>query len=240
MINVVSCVFILDSEENSNNKKNDIKRLRLLVNSDNELISSVYNFDDDLKKVALDKISDITGTKNIHMEQVYALGDKKYVDKKNLDIIYLGLTNIDNIKNIKDGYKLVDIMIIDGIVKIGNNVYKYKTIKNTEKSKSNYIHKVNVHNIELEKILIEILTAYKYLRSRIDNTDIIFNLLPEVFTLEDVRIVYEKIKNINVDKSNFRKKIQKYLIRNDDIIRSKGYRPATTYRFNREIEEIWL
>ena len=73
MINVVSCVFILDSEENSNNKKNDIKRLRLLVNSDNELISSVYNFDDDLKKVALDKISDITGTKNVHMEQVYIM-----------------------------------------------------------------------------------------------------------------------------------------------------------------------
>ena len=37
-INLVSCLFVLDSEKNNNIRKNDFKKLKVLVNNNNELL----------------------------------------------------------------------------------------------------------------------------------------------------------------------------------------------------------
>ena len=78
------------------------------------------------------------------------------------------------------------------------------------------------------------------MRFRIDNTDVCFKLLPESFTLEDVRNTYELIKDIKVDKSNLRNKIGKYCEKTDIIIENKGYRPTQMYKFNPNNNDIWL
>ena len=103
-----------------------------------------------------------------------------------------------------------------------------------------YYHKIKVDNIELEKKLNEMITAFKHLRTRVDNTDVCFMLLPDVFTLEDVRIVYELIMDIEVDKSNFRKKIVKFCEKVDMVVDDKGYRPSQMYKFNPDSIDIWL
>ena len=36
-INLVSCIFVLDSEKNDNIRKNDVKKLKVLVNNNNGL-----------------------------------------------------------------------------------------------------------------------------------------------------------------------------------------------------------
>ena len=47
--------------------------------------------------------------------------------------------------------------------------------------------------------------------------------MPNLFTLEDVKMVYEMIKNVQVDKSNFRKRIIKYCEKVEGKIDNKGY-----------------
>ena len=241
MINVINCVIILDSEKCDNNKKNDKKSLKLLVDLEGNLISTPYLFDVDIKECARKKLEEIIKCNRIHLEQVYALADQKYLYDKSLDVIYVSIMNINDIKKIKIGYQLVEFEIInDKKIKFNGEIYKYITKRNTNNKGSEYIHKVDVSDIVIEKKLVEILIAYKHLRSRIDNTNLIFKLLPVNFTLEDARIVYELIKDVTVDKSNFRKKIQKYLIKNDDIVHNKGFRPATTYSYDNSKESIWL
>lgn len=63
---------------------------------------------------------------------------------------------------------------------------------------------------------MNLLISYKRIRNNADNTDILFKFMAKTFTLEDVRMVYEIIKDISVDKSNFRKKIMKYCEKVDE------------------------
>ena len=74
---------------------------------------------------------------------------------------------------------------------VGDNIYKYKTERVLKAGSLEYYYKIKVDDVRLDKILLEIMIVYKYLRSRMDSTDICFKLLSEEFTLEDVRIVYE-------------------------------------------------
>ena len=83
--------------------------------------------------------------------------------------------------------------------------------------------------------------CYKKIRSNIDNTDILFKFMASTFTLEDVRILYELIKNTTVDKSNFRKKIIKYCEKTDTKDNKKiGYRPSQNYKFKPLKGDMWL
>ena len=74
-----------------------------------------------------------------------------------------------------------------------------------------------------------------------DNSDIIFKFLGKTFSLEDVRMVYEKIKETSVDKSNFRKKIVKYCEETSAVdVDKKGYRPSKLYTFKVLKGDIWI
>ena len=66
------------------------------------------------------------------------------------------------------------------------------------------------------------------------------NLILKIFTLEEVRIVYEMLTETKVDKSNFRKKIIKYCREVEGEYEKKGYRPSKLYEFKLLKEDIWL
>lgn len=234
-INIISCVFILDSEKNTNIRKNDIKKLKVLTNINNELPTINYE-GKDLKKQVKKNISSILGTNTFHLAQVYTMD---YTDS--IDIIYLAVTNIDNIKLKKD-YKLVDYSINNNDTMIfDNKEYKYETIEIEENNNIEYIHEIKTSNKELKRKLLSLLISYKRIRSRIDNTDIVFKFMGDIFTLEDVRMVYELIKDTTVDKSNFRKKIIKYCEKTDNITDSKaGYRPSQMYKFKPLKGDKWV
>lgn len=235
-LNIVSCIFILESEKNDNIRKNDIKKIKVLVNNKNEL-PSISIKKSDLKQQVKDSVASIIGTNIFHLEQVYTMD---YKDE--IDIIYLGITNIEYIKNLKKDYKLVNFNIKDNnLIVFDNKEYKYKTKEIENNNNIEYIHDIDVLDLDTNKTLMNLLISYKRIRSNIDNTDIIFKFMGSSFTLEDVRIVYELIKNCAVDKSNFRKKIMKYCEKADDFnIIKNGYRPSQRYKFKPLKGDIWL
>lgn len=235
-INLVSCIFVLDSEKNNNIRKNDLKKLKVLVNDDNELPMISIN-GDELKKQVKNCISDLIKSNIFHLEQVYAMDYKS-----NIDIIYLGITNIDNVNKLKDGYKLVDFNIKNNnLILFDNKEYKYQTIELEENNNIEYIHEIDTKDKKTNRFLMDLLISYKRIRNNIDNTDIIFKFFGDSFTLEDVRIVYELIKDCRVDKSNFRKKIIKYCEKVDTCIETKsGYRPSQRYKFKPLKGDVWL
>lgn len=235
-INLVSCLFVLESEKNDNIRKNDIKRIKVLVNNNNELpIIKVNN--NELKNQVKKNISSIINTNTFHLEQVYT---NDY--KENIDIIYLGITNIENIKYLDNNYKLVDFNIKNNsIITFDNKEYEYKTIELEDNNNIEYIHEINTKDELIKRTLMNLLISYKRIRNNISFTDIIFKFMGSTFTLEDVRMVYELIKDSSVDKSNFRKKIIKYCEKVDTKENIKnGFRPSQKYKFKPLKGDIWI
>lgn len=234
-VNIVNCLFVLDSEKNDNIRKNDIKKIKVLVTKDRKLLTIKYqgkNMKDNLKS----KLKDILGTEVVHLEQVYT-----FASEDKVDIVYLGVGNISNIKNLDDNFELVDFSVkTNKSVSLGTDLYKYKTIDIEKDNNIEYIHEIEAEN-NIKETLLYLLTSYKRIRANIDISDIMFKFLPDSFTLEDVRKVYELIKDTSVDKSNFRKKIVKYCEKIETEQDTKnGYRPSQRYRFKALKGDIWL
>lgn len=241
-INLVCPIIVLENELNPNIRKSDVKKFRLLVDNNNHLVSVGLNDKNTLKDVLKNKISSIINSNIFHLEQVYTLGERKYFFDNSIHIIYLSIVNGENIVKLSDGYKLVDFEISNNQIYFDEVSYLFETKEEISNNNIEYIHEINGCSIELEKELLEIIIAYKQLRSKLDSSDIIFKFMPKYFTLEDVRIVYEMIKEVSVDKSNFRKKIVKYCVETEGDIDNvkKGYRPSKVYTFNVLKGDIWL
>lgn len=74
-----------------------------------------------------------------------------------------------------------------------------------------------------------IATALTVLREGAKNIDIIFDFLPEKFTLTALQKVQETILNISVLPANFRRKISDYVVETDEYTQGAGHRPAKLY-----------
>ena len=85
-----------------------------------------------------------------------------------------------------------------------------------------------------EKIIKE---AYKDLKEKCLSEPIIFKLLPDKFTINDVQDLYESILGIEIDNRNFRRKLisKKYIIALDEKQVGVSKKPAQLYMFSKDI-----
>lgn len=68
------------------------------------------------------------------------------------------------------------------------------------------------------------------LRSVIDDFEIIFDFLPEKFTIANLQKVQEAILNISLLPANFRRKAMAYIEETDEYVTGAGHRPAQLYK----------
>ena len=83
------------------------------------------------------------------------------------------------------------------------------------------------HNIILQ-------TCLERLREEIHERPIVFNLLPEKFSLRQLQSLYEAILNTKMDRRNFRKKffLMDWLVDIDELEADVSHRPGRLYRYN--------
>lgn len=240
-LNITCCLFVLDNIKSEYVKRNDEKILKVLVTKkDHKIFRVEFDNKTDIKKLLKQELSKVINTTKFHAEQVYTFGDSKFFADNTIDIIYIAVAKIADIKNLSDDYELIPFVAsTKKNICLGDKEYQYSLTKVEENNKVKVYH--NIKNVSLteEKNILEFLTAYKYLKSRVATTSIIFNLLPEVFTLEDVRQTYELIREEVVDKSNFRKKYSKYCKKIDIKVLDKGYRPPQLYTFNKDASKVF-
>ena len=75
-----------------------------------------------------------------------------------------------------------------------------------------------------------IFDAYKKLQVETKQNDIIFNLLPELFTISDVQIIYETILNKKESAPNFRRKLLPKIIETDKFEEAAAHRTSKLYK----------
>lgn len=78
-----------------------------------------------------------------------------------------------------------------------------------------------------------ILCAYLTLQKEASNDGtIVFDLMPEFFTLTELQRAFESVLGKSLLVANFRRKIADYVLETDNIVEGAGHRPAKLFRRN--------
>ena len=78
-----------------------------------------------------------------------------------------------------------------------------------------------------------ILHAFLHLRSLVESgKTMIFDLMPEMFTLSELQKAYEAVLGKTLLSANFRRKIADWVIETESILEGAGHRPAKLFRRN--------
>lgn len=152
---------------------------------------------------------ELTNLDNIYLEQLKSFTNPNRVTGRRVVTIgYYTLVNREDY-NVKAGLTLMEA-----------TWYKINSIPDL----------IFDHNEILEFSLMQ-------LRSKVRQAPIGFNLLPEKFTLLQLMHLYEEILGIELDKSNFRRKIlhMKLLVALDEKEQDVSHRAAKLYKFDSDI-----
>lgn len=74
-----------------------------------------------------------------------------------------------------------------------------------------------------------IAAAIELLREKSERFDVIFNFLPEKFTLSELQRVWETIQGVTLAPANFRRKINDYVVELNERTEGAGHRPAQLF-----------
>lgn len=151
-------------------------------------------------------LADLTGLNNIYLEQLKAFGEpNRFPLRRVITIGYYALIKKEDY-NIKAGFTASDAKWYR-INEIPNLIYDHNEILNY---------------------------SLTHLRNRVRQAPIGFNLLPEKFTLLQLMHLYEEILGVEMDKSNFRRKIlhMKLLVALDEKQQDVSHRAAKLYKFD--------
>ncbi|WP_342440111.1 NUDIX domain-containing protein [Paenibacillus sp. FSL L8-0436] len=116
-----------------------------------------------------------------------------------------------------------DKVTLSGVVKITESV-------------QGHVSKIQREIVESEGFAFDHLMMVQYaierLRGKVEYTDIIFNLMPPLFTLSELQRVYEIILGKELLAAAFRRKIADRVMETEDFTRDAGHRPSKLYRYN--------
>jgi len=156
-------------------------------------------------------LAELTGMDNIYLEQMKAFGaPDRFPLRRVITIGYYALVKREDY-NIKAGFTASDA-----------KWYRINEIPDL----------IYDHNEILDY-------SIKTLRNRVRHAPLGFNLLPEKFTLLQLMHLYEEILGVEMDKSNFRRKIlhMKLLVPLNEKQQDVSHRAAQLYKFDPEIYE---
>ena len=106
-----------------------------------------------------------------------------------------------------------------------------KNIIDQKASQYSYQALKNDLSFDHAKLIIEGLME---LRNKVKNTDIVFNLMPEYFTIGELKQVYEILLGKKLINSAFRRVIADRLIVTNEIIKTGGHRPSQLCKYKGE------
>jgi len=169
---------------------------------------------EDLNAAAIRVLEELTGLRNVYLEQVRTFGKvNRHPFGRVITIAYFSLVKISN--------------------------YTIQPASIALKAKWHSISDV----LDLAFDHQEILQAcFEQLKSSVKSRPVGFELLPKNFTLTQLQHLYEAILETELDKRNFRKKILSMDLLVDLEVTQEGvaHRPAKLYQFDKERYEAFL
>jgi 8-oxo-dGTP diphosphatase len=189
--------------------KNELKVL--LIKSDLEefnnqwsLLGDLVRPDENLENASYRVLKHRTGLDDVYLEQVYTFGE---VNRHPAGRVIS--TAFYSLINIKDHQPVLSDNELHWhpVNEISSLAFDHKTILDT---------------------------CLRRLQSKIEEHPIVFNLLPEKFSLRELQNLYEAILGVKMDRRNFRKKffLMNWLEDMNELEQDVPHRPGKLYRFN--------
>lgn len=189
----------------------------LLIKSDLEefqgmwsLLGDLVKPDEDVEAAPYRVLQERTGLKDVYLEQVHTFGR---VDRHPSGRVITTAY-----------YALIDI-----------NHSKLQL-------SDNELHWHDINDIEAlafdHKVILE--TCLARLRERVLEQPIVFNLLPEKFSLRELQDLYEAILGISLDRRNFRKRImlKNWLVDLAEMEMDVPHRPGKLYKLRPQLKKV--
>ncbi|AIQ47074.1 ADP-ribose pyrophosphatase [Paenibacillus sp. FSL R7-0273] len=214
--------------------------------------------DESIEDAARRELYTETNIDNIYMEQLYTWGDvgrdprmrviscsyMALVDRTTLNV-QAGDDAADaawfevshqlietNRTELEQGYRLQRLFRItlhNGQTRLAGVVKHTETVHG-------HVRKAHSEIMESEGLAFDHLLMVQYaierLRGKVEYTDIIFNLMPPLFTLSELQRVYEIILGKELLAAAFRRKIADSVTETDEYTKDAGHRPSRLYRYN--------
>lgn len=185
----------------------------LLIKSDLEEFEGLYSLlgdlvrpDEDLETASYRILKERTGLDDVYLEQVQAFGS---LDRHPSGrVITIAYYSLIDIRNHK--------------LKLENNELHWHSVKTIKKLAFDH------------KLILD--TCLMRLQQQVMENPVVFNLLPEKFSLRELQELYEAILGYELDRRNFRKKIsiKDWLTDINEMETDVSHRPGKLYKLKTE------
>ena len=172
------------------------------------LYGGFVNEDEDLEEAANRTILELTGMTKLYMRQVGAFGAiDRDPGERVISIAYCALIDVKDYDDNLRQQHGLEWVALNEVPSLYSD-----------------------HNLMVSN-------AFAQIRRRINTEPIVFNLLPELFTLTQLQRVYEAILGSSIDKRNFRKRVKQieFIEKTEFIDKTTSRRGAALYRFNKNV-----
>lgn len=243
-ISVDVLVISVSNEEASNYRRTDKKKMSILLkkNKDNRwcLPNGVVKIDEDLDKAPIRILKEETNIADIYLEQLYTFGNVGRCPlPRVISSAYMALVDKSGIKTslsnnvcwfdvslLEDDGKVVDIVLDNGIDKVAMKIKKMLREKTTDR----YEFKAIKNDLVYDNPEV-ILSGLERLKNKISYTDIVFNMMPEYFTLGELQQVYEVILGKKLLDPAFRRIIAHKVVKTQKMKTGGGHRPSAMFKY---------
>jgi 8-oxo-dGTP diphosphatase len=165
------------------------------------------NMNESLELAARRELEEETGIRDIYLEQLYTFGEPKRDPRTRvISVAYIALVSADT-QTLRVSDESTDVRWFPVRALPGPLAFDHDTI---------------------------LAAGLDRLRSKLEYTTLAFQLLPEVFSILELKHIYEQILGEDLDKGNFYRKIKDSNVLEDTGLRREGRgRPTSLYRFRR-------
>lgn len=169
---------------------------------------------ENLEDAASRTLGETTGLRASYLEQLYAFGDVDRSTSRVISIVYWALLRADEVD-----------------AQVAAHAAAGDAPENVE-----WFPAVDLPDLAFDHTQILEYALWR-LRNKVGYSRIAHGLLPDAFTLAELREVYESILGVRLDPANFRRQVEHSgtLIPTESF-RTGSHRPARLYRYNQDVE----
>ncbi len=196
--------------------------------------------DEDIEDAAPRILKEEANIDDIYLEQLYTYGSVNRDPRMRvISTSYMALIDKNRLnKDINKNASWFNVMFLEDKKEInvtldnGNETIKFK-IKKTLKEKTTDRYKYEI--IENDKLAFDhplvITSGISRLKNKLEYTDIVFNMMPEYFTLGELQQVYEVILGKKLLDPAFRRIIKDKVVKTDKMKTGGGHRPSVLFKY---------
>ena len=241
-------IFSVSDYKSNNYRKLSEKRFSLLlVKRENYpfkdkwcLPGGFININEDLEDAPKRILYNEANIKDIYLEQLYTYGSVNRDPRMRvISTSYMALIDKNKLpENITNNASWFDILVLqdDKYINVtldnGTETIKFK-IKKTLKEHTTDRYKFEIvenKDLAFDHPLV-IASGIERLKNKLEYTDIVFNMMPEYFTLGELQQVYEIILGKKLLDPAFRRIIKNKVVKTNKTIVTGGHRPSALFKY---------